>query len=155
MVKRKLLHPRLIVLIAGIVGIGGCYVSTFLSSWTLFRIMFPVSYGIAVGLAYMVHLYLAWKYIPGKEGILTGIVNAGFGGGGCLFNYLSSILVNPNSVNPLPCPNPDDKPFTWDIAKNVPIMLRTLCYIWTGLFVVSLLMIQGHPVQECHEIEKD
>lgn len=139
--KRRLIHPRLLVLIAGVVGIGGCFASTFVKSWTLFRILFPVTYGIAVGLAYMVHLYMSWKYIPGKEGILTGIVNGGFGCGGCLFNYLSSVLVNPDEVDPTPCPNPEDKPFPESIANNVPTMLRTLCYIWTCLFAISLLTI--------------
>lgn len=88
----------MLVLIAGITGIGGAYLSSFVESWTIFRILFPVSYGIAVGLAYMVHLFLAWKYIPGREGILTGVIFAGFGSGGSLFNYLSSVLVNPDVV---------------------------------------------------------
>lgn len=116
LVKKKLIHPRLLVLIAGTIGIGGIYASTFLTSFSLFRIIFPVSYGIAVGLAYMVHLYLTWKYIPGKEGIFTGIINGGFGCGGALFNYLSSVLVNPDDVNSLPTPNPEDKPFPPEVA---------------------------------------
>lgn len=155
LVKRRLIHPRLLVLIAGMIGIGGIYASTFTHSWTLFRIMFPVSYGIAVGLAYMVHLYLTWKYIPGKEGIFTGIVNGAFGMGGALFNYLSSRLVNPDGIDALPTPGPYDKPFPQSVANNVPIMLRTLCYIWTGLFIVSLLTVQDHPSQDGYEVEKN
>ena len=145
-VKRKMIHPRILLLMTGVIGIGGCYVSSFIKSWSLFRIVFPVTYGIAVGLAYMVHLYLCWKYIPGKEGFLTGIVNAGFGCGGCLFNYLSGVMINPNNVNPAPILDPlVDKPFPPEIANNVPPTLRTLCLIWLVLFIVSLLTIQGHP----------
>ena len=136
-----MIHPRLLVFIAGTIGIGGSYWSSFIQSWTLFRIVFPVSFGIAVGLAYMVHLYLSWKYIPGREGILTGIIFAGFGSGGSLFNYLSSVLVNPDMVPADPTPNPEDKPFKPEIANNFPIMLRTLCYIWICLFIASLLLI--------------
>lgn len=138
------------------VGIGGIYVSTFVKSWTLFRILFPVAYGFAVGLTFMVHLYLAWKYIPGYEGILTGVINAGFGCGGALFNYLSTILVNPNNVNPIKATpdNPNVKPFTSEVANNVPVMLRTLCYIWTCIFIVALLTIQGYPPYDQLDKEK-
>lgn len=49
----------------------------------------------------MVHLYLAWQYIPGYEGLLSGIVNAGFGAGGFIFTYLSTMIINPDSTNPI------------------------------------------------------
>lgn len=155
LVKRKLINPKLLVLIAGTIGIGGTFAASYTNSWTVFRIVFPVTYGIAVGLAYMVHLYLAWKYIPGKEGILTGIIFAGFGMGGSLFNYLSSILVNPETRNPVEIINPEDKPFPMEIAKNVPTMLRTLSLIWVCLMVGSLLTMQGYPSQECLDILKE
>ena len=90
MVKRRILHPKLLVLIAGVFGIGGTYLSSFITNWTIFRFLFPLSYGLAVGFAFMIHLYLAWKYVPGKEAIFTGIINSGFGAGGCLFTFISA-----------------------------------------------------------------
>ena len=100
MVKRRVIHPKLLIVIGGVIGIGGCYLSSMTTNWLVFRILFPVSYGAMVGLTFMVHLYLSWKYIPGYEGILTGIINAGFGGGGALFNFVAISLVNPNNVEP-------------------------------------------------------
>lgn len=143
LVKKNIIHPKLVILIGGTIGIGGCYLSTFIDSWDVFRILFPATYGIMVGFTYMVHLYLGWKYIPGYEGFMTGIVNCGFGAGGCLFNYLSAVLVNPYNVDPIKPTedNPDAKPFGPDVANNVPTMLRTLCYIWFGIFVITLLTI--------------
>ena len=114
MVKRRLVHPKLLVAIAGSVGIGGCFLLTFTKNWTLFRIFFPLFYGFGIGLAYMVHLYLSWKYIPGREGILAGIINIGVGLGGVTFTALSNVLANPNTVDS----NKDinEKPFPPSVA---------------------------------------
>ena len=71
-----------------------------------------------VGFAFMLHLYIAWRYIPGREGLLTGIVNAGFGAGGAIFTALSSALINPNQVDVSKDPN--KKPFPDEIANNFP-----------------------------------
>jgi hypothetical protein len=60
LLKKRILSPRAIIFIGGTVGIGGCYISSLTTSWTLFRIIFPLSYGFAVGFTYMVHLYLVW-----------------------------------------------------------------------------------------------
>jgi len=34
-------------------------------------------------------------------------------------------------------------------------MLRTLCYIWTALFAISLLTVQDHPSLDGYEVEKN
>jgi fucose permease len=60
LLKKKILAPRTIIGIGGVVGIGGCFVASLTTNWTIFRILFPLSYGFAVGFTYMVHLYLAW-----------------------------------------------------------------------------------------------
>jgi MFS family permease len=132
--EKGILGPRTILGIGAVVGIGGCFLSSLTTNWTIFRIFFPLTYGFAVGFTYMVHLYLAWKFFPGKEGILSGIVNAAFGGGGFLFTYLSSVIVNPTDEEPRELP---EKPFTEEIAGRLPSMLREFCLIWTILFVIS------------------
>ena len=67
-----------------------------------------------MGFAFMLHIYISWRYIPGKEGLLTGIVNAGFGAGGTIFNELSIMIINPNQVESNDDPNM--KPFPKEIA---------------------------------------
>ena len=113
------------IIIGGTVGIGGCYLSSLTKSWTIFRYLFPMTYGIMIGFTFMVHLYLSWKYIPGYEGIMTGIINTGFAVGGCIFTYTSSMILNPDSVNPIKqtVDNPNAKPFGPEIANRVPGML--------------------------------
>ena len=114
-------------------------ISSLTTSWTLFRIIFPVTYGFMVGFTYMVHLYLTWRYIPGQEGFLTGIVNAGFGCGGFVFTYLSNVLINPDGVEP--SKDPSQKPFPRSVANNLPKMLQTLLIVWTSIWVFALLTI--------------
>lgn len=145
-VKRRLVSPRVLVLIAGTIGLGGCYALTYTDNFLLFRIFFPTFYGFGIGFAYMVHLYLSWKYIPGREGILSGIINIGVGAGGMLFTYLGNYLANPDTISADRNLNNESnfKPF-YDIRENVPIMLRTLLYIYAGLFIVAVLTIQGYP----------
>lgn len=145
-VKRRLISPRVLILIAGTVGIGGCFLLTFTDNWILFRIFFPTFYGFGIGFAYMIHLYLSWKYIPGREGILAGIINIGVGSGGMLFTFLGNYLANPNTINAeINHDNdPDFKPFP-TIAHNVPTMLRTLLFIFLGFFIIAVLTVQGYP----------
>lgn len=95
-----------------------------------------------VGFTYMVHVYLAWCLVPGKEGILTGIVNAGFGLGGFIFTSLSISLTNPNSI---PINKKAAKPFPPSIADNVPKTLQSLLYIWIGIFIFTLITMQDLP----------
>lgn len=95
-----------------------------------------------VGFTYMVHVYLAWCLVPGKEGILTGIVNAGFGLGGFIFTSLSISLTNPNSI---PINKKAAKPFPPSIADNVPKTLQSLLCIWIGIFIFTLITMQDLP----------
>lgn len=101
----------------------------------------------------MVHLYLSWKYIPGREGILAGIINIGVGLGGVTFTALSNVLANPNTVDS----NKDinEKPFSPSVAQNVPFMLRTLLFIFAGLFVIAFFTIQGYPGRDTLQVKKE
>ena len=60
LLEKGILGPRTILTIGGVAGIGGTFLSSLTTNWTLFRIIFPLTYGFAVGFTYMVHLYLAW-----------------------------------------------------------------------------------------------
>ena len=65
------------------------------TNFSVFSFYFVISFGISTGLVYSVVLYHAWLFFPGKEGLVTGIVIAGFGLGGAVFITLSSALINP------------------------------------------------------------
>jgi len=52
MSKRRILHPKLLILIGGIIGIGGIYGASF-TNWEVFRFMYPACFGLAVGFTIM------------------------------------------------------------------------------------------------------
>jgi OFA family oxalate/formate antiporter-like MFS transporter len=60
-----------------------------------------MSLGIGTGLVYSAVLFQAWLYFPGREGIISGIIIAGFGIGGFFFTWLSTELVNPEQLDPV------------------------------------------------------
>jgi len=47
---------------------------------------------------YSTILYKAWLFFPGSEGLITGIIIAGFGIGGFIFTELSTHYVNPDHI---------------------------------------------------------
>ena len=99
--KNQRMTPFSMILAASLIGIGGVYCSSFITNWNVFRLVFPICYGFPVGFTNMIHLYLAWRYIPNKEGLLAGIINAGFGTGALIFTYISINCVNPTNINPI------------------------------------------------------
>ena len=61
--KSQIVHPKILVIVAGIIGIGGIYLSTYMP-WHFFRFVFPTTYGFSIGLAFTTHLLLSWQYMP-------------------------------------------------------------------------------------------
>jgi len=76
-------------LIGGFIAILGVQLAITSNSWTVFRFAFPISIGTGNGLVYSLILFKAWKFFPGKEGVISGIIIAGFGVGGYVFANLS------------------------------------------------------------------
>ena len=147
LIRARLLKPQLMIILAATVGIGGIFISSYVTNWQVFRILFPICYGFPVGFTNMIHVYLSWCYIPGSEGLLAGIVNAGNGCGNLLFTYLSQTTANPDGVEPIKVTsaNPHQKPYPPSVAGHFPLMLRLLCTYWTIIALVALLTIQDLP----------
>jgi MFS family permease len=128
--KNKL-NPKLQILLGGSIGILGCFLSSFTTNYSVFVILFSVSYGIANGLTYIVPLHICWQYFPNKEGLISGIIITGFGIGGFISNLVSTNIVNPD----------DSDVITEEIAANVPQMLRGMAARWAVIMVLSIILI--------------
>ena len=61
-------------------------------------ILYSVGMGFG-GLYYSLIIPKAWEFFPGKEGLVSGAIQGGFGVGGLVTTYLSTGWVNTNSVN--------------------------------------------------------
>ena len=46
-------------------------------------------------------LPLAWKWFPGRKGVVSGFILGGFGAGSTLFNMISSKYANPLRLPPV------------------------------------------------------
>ena len=136
--KRRLIHPKLFLLLFGSIGISGFYFSSYCVSWTSFKYLFSISLGLTGGSTYMAAVSIAWQYFPGKEGTISGVIIGGFGIGSFLFTYLSTILVNPKEVD-------SDmealKPFPREVAENLPHALRMLGICFYVILALSVILI--------------
>ena len=93
-------------------------------------------------MVYSVCLYHAWRFFPGYEGVITGIVISGYGSGGSLFIKLSELFVNPDDV----LPNEGaEKPFDMEVAGNLPIMLRKIGSLIGVIFIIAILCTWESP----------
>ena len=103
---RNHFNPKIQICIGGAIGIIGCFLSSMTNNIWSFILLFSVSFGMANGFTYIVPLHLSWKYFKPedssnrREGLITGIVIAGFGFGGVIFGIISENLINPDRLDP-------------------------------------------------------
>ena len=94
----------------------------------------------------MVPLICGWEWFPTRKGLVTGCILGGYGFGSFIFSQISTKIVNPNGENPTPDPSdPDISYYDDDVADRVPLMIRTLVYIWACLAFISVLLIFRKP----------
>mmetsp|Transcript_21806 Transcript_21806/g.33725 ORF Transcript_21806/g.33725 Transcript_21806/m.33725 type:complete len:145 (-) Transcript_21806:838-1272(-) len=124
-----------------------------------FVLLFSLSFGIANGLTYIVPLHLAWSYFrvrkdsdkKGREGLITGIVVAGFGLGGLVFDFASSELMNPEQIDPQ---DEEAFPFPKEVADNLPHTMQRLAFWWALIIIVAMVLVQSEPAKK-EEVEED
>ena len=83
------------MLIAASVDICCIVAASFMQSFTAFCALFIFGQAFCNGMSYMAPVQLAWKSFPEKSGLASGIIIGGFGFGGLVFSYVSTMLVNP------------------------------------------------------------
>ena len=75
--------------------------------------------------------------------------------GGFIFGLLSTALVNPEAVD---AQNEiGEYPYSQEVSRNVPGMLKQLSFWWSVILVCALVLIQNPPQQRkpSEEIIKD
>lgn len=140
-------HPKLVLSIGGCLALSGTYISSYTKRLGPYLALYTGMNGIGCGMCYFVPLVCSWEYFPEKKGLMTGIIIGAYGFGSFIFSLISTKLVNPDHLEP----TIDDGNISYfgpEVADRVPYMIRTLCYIWIGLVVLSIMLITRKPKEE-------
>jgi hypothetical protein len=93
-------HPKIAVGLATICMFCGCFFSSYMTSWSLYFVLYGLVVTIGVGFGYTAPLIVAWSYFPEKKGRVSGLITCGFGFSAGIFNMVSTSLVNPDNIPP-------------------------------------------------------
>lgn len=130
-------------MIGGFFAIGGVFLSSFMTSYYAFVIIYPVLFGLGIGFSYMAPMIAGWEYFPTKRGLISGVIVGGFGFGSFIFSFISLATANPSGeVATLEVAGGKIFPPDSEISSNAPFMLRINCAIWLGLLLVSLPVLR-------------
>ena len=89
-------NPKIILAVGGIIGVLFLYISACMHSFGLWYIFYVLSWSIGNGTTYIVAIHHGWLWFPGKPGLISGIILAGFGLATLIFNNVAMLIVNPH-----------------------------------------------------------
>lgn len=133
-------HPKLLILIAGIVGLSLVWAATLQTDFWYFSILYVVGFGGTNAMTYMVPVHHGWLWFPERPGLVSGIIICGFGFGALIFNNLSRVIVNPENES-----SDDNGAFSEEVNKRVPQMLQTVLVCFMVMTLVALCLISRGP----------
>ena len=89
------------ILIGGIITIGMVFLSAFSTKIIEFFLLYAIGFGVGKGFLYPAPLNAGWSHLPGRKGVVSGIIVSGLGFGAFIFGYLTMAIVNPDNLFPL------------------------------------------------------
>ncbi|XP_048246409.1 uncharacterized protein LOC124122976 [Haliotis rufescens] len=101
--------------------------------------------GFGVGVAYSLPMACAMKWLPERKGLAGGLVVAGFGGGGFIFNLVQTAFINPGNL-PTDLTVNDEKYFTQpEVLERVPWVFVLTGGLYAAIQLVGVLLISEPP----------
>jgi len=143
-------HPRLIMATAGVLGPIAFWLSSLMPTFTLWVVMFNVTYSLVNGATYMTPIHHAWLWFPDKPGFASGVIMGVYGISGLIWNNVALALVNPEHISAT-----EDGFYPESVNKRVPYMLQTLAYFYLGLVLLSIIFMFPGPDPTKDEKSKD
>ena len=89
------------LLLGAIIGIGGLFLSSFSTTLLTFLLLYPICYGIGIGICFFVPLMCGWEFYPEKKGTLSGIMLGSFGISSFFYGFICMAIVNPDNAEPI------------------------------------------------------
>ncbi|KAG5190612.1 major facilitator superfamily domain-containing protein [Tribonema minus] len=117
----------------------GVLLSSYAKSLAAFMFCYSFMFGAGVGIAYTAPMVNGWRWFPGKKGLVSGCVVAGFGAGGFIFNQVGSRIINPSGISAV------DGVYPAAIYAAFPVMLRKLALIYFTLTGLGALLVNPPP----------
>ena len=124
-------------------------ISTMMNSWSTFVLFYAWLFPVGIGFVYWPAIICSWEWFPERKGMLSGLIIGAFGFGAFLFGFLTTALVNPDNLKPsIPTgggPVTTDNLFPIEVAKRVPMMVRTCLIFWAALALIAICTITRNP----------
>ena len=121
----------------------GCVACYFQTNWIWFQFYYGGVHGLAVGLMYLVPIYINWLALPGMKGTVSSTSTMGGNFSSILLSFLALKIVNPDNEAPtIVDPNDtNNKYFKKEITDRVPMLLLILAVIYFIIGTIGALMV--------------
>lgn len=139
-------RPHSSVLIGSLLMSGAVFLSSYVTTLEAFLFLYSIVFGIGLGIAYTPPLVAGWSWFPKSRGAVSGLILAGFGSGGFIFNILGSTLVNPQGLSPAAVAGTATRRFPPEVYARFPAMLRTLAITYMSMQGVAALLLSPPAV---------
>lgn len=135
-------------LILGSVGVAvSTVLASFMPGFWSYLAFFAVLFGVFEGLIFLLPLFVGFSYFPKHTGLVSGIINTGFGLGILGANTISLKLMNPENIPPtLRDQDTSELYFRWDVAYKVPFLTQIL-----GVYLFVILIISSFMIFDANE----
>lgn len=155
--ERKL-GPKAVSLLGGLVFVSGVYISRFTisKSFVSFLLSYGVLYGFGLGIAYTSPLVAALSWFPKHQGLISGLITAGFGLGSVIFAPLQHYLFNPSGISPTWRAHEDAPTELYynnpTLLEAIPSVFPYLAGIYVSLVLIAVCFISSRKKEETEKL---
>jgi OFA family oxalate/formate antiporter-like MFS transporter len=126
------LGSRKVILIGGCILVGVTLLTSWLTYVVVFFAVWACGFGVAKGSLYPAPLRASWSHLPGRKGMVTGVIVSGLGFGSFVYGIVVNKLVNPDNLGRIQdSMDPDVKEFPTEVTDRVPRCLLILAICWS------------------------
>ena len=80
---------RTVILLGGVIAITSVFIASFTRSTAAFFFFYAGGFGIGKGFLYPAPLNAGWSHLPGRKGLVSGIIVSGLGIGSFIFGIVA------------------------------------------------------------------
>ena len=89
MITSGLYGPKLVMALGSLIVVTATLIASLTTNPWIFYLVFSVGFGLGKGLTYPASFKAGWLVLPGRKGLVSGIVVSGFGVGSCIYGLVA------------------------------------------------------------------